>query len=275
MSEADSARPIPLRGRNGPSEGSSRGAIALRAGAVDARPASCPADSPSRVGQQRLVERRGLEDLALQRRRGGEQARVDVRKRLRHVLPGRALEQGGELQQLQIAHHPVGDVQVGVQPQLAEAPADPRDAREHLLAHQLKRRLELGSIRRLRRRVLGGSAVARPPARRPRLRSPRSASGRQRHRARWRASSRGVERGLLRTKSTASSRSCSRLARCSAASSGASSGRPRTPRRSIRRPMNTSGATLSSSAAALGAARRTAGCARAPRAGPAATRWRL
>ena len=88
-----------------------------------------PVAHRSALGEQRLVERRGLEDLALQRRGGREQARVDVRQRLGDALPARALKQGGELEQLQVAHHPVGDVQVGVQPQLAETPADPRDAR--------------------------------------------------------------------------------------------------------------------------------------------------
>ena len=89
MSDADSARPIPLRGRNGPSECSSRGDDRLGAGAVIALGVA-PA-----AREQRLVERGGLEDLALQRRGGGEQARVDVRERLREALPVGTLEQGG------------------------------------------------------------------------------------------------------------------------------------------------------------------------------------
>ena len=125
---------------------------------------SRPRGPPSRTAQQRLVERRGLEDLALQRRGGGEQADVDVGQRLRQALPLGALQQGGELQQLQVAHHPVGDVQVGVQPQLAEPPADPRDAREHLLAHQL--RASASSRPRSASGVLRGHAASAPSGRR-------------------------------------------------------------------------------------------------------------
>jgi hypothetical protein len=99
------------------------------------------------VGKQRLIERRGLEDLALQWGRGGKQAGVHISKRLRHALPGRALEQRRELEQLQVANHPVRDVQVGVQAQLAETPTDTCDASEHLLAHHLQRRLELAQCR--------------------------------------------------------------------------------------------------------------------------------
>ena len=94
-------------------------------------------------GEQRVVERGGLEDLALQRRGGGEQARVDVGERVGEALPVGALQQGGDLQQLEVAHDPVGDVEVGVQPQLAETPADARDPVEHLLAQQLQRRVQL------------------------------------------------------------------------------------------------------------------------------------
>jgi hypothetical protein len=43
--------------------------------------------------QQRLIERGGLEDLALQRRGGGEQAGVDVRQRVREALPVGTLQQ--------------------------------------------------------------------------------------------------------------------------------------------------------------------------------------
>ena len=95
------------------------------------------------AGEQHLVERRGLEDLALQRRRRGQQPRVEVGQRLLDALARRALEQRRELQQLQVAHDPVGDVQIGVQAQLAQAPADARDAREHLLAHHLHRPAKL------------------------------------------------------------------------------------------------------------------------------------
>ena len=143
MSEADSARPMPLRGRNGPSECCSRGATArARARSPAPRRSRRAAGVAERAGE-RLVERRGLEDLALQRRGGGEQPRVDVGERVVEALPVRALQQRGELQQLEVAHDAVGDVEVGVEPQLAEAPADARDGVEYLVAQQLERGLDL------------------------------------------------------------------------------------------------------------------------------------
>ena len=139
MSEADSARPMPLRGQERPQRG------------LAGPPQRC---GRRRIGQQRLVQRRGLEDLALQRRGRREQAGVDVRQCVGDALLAGALKQRGELQQLEVAHDSMRDVQVGVQPQLAQAAADPGDAREHLVAHQLKRRLEL--IGRRPRMRLGG-----------------------------------------------------------------------------------------------------------------------
>ena len=47
------------------------------------------------------------------------------------------------LQRLNVAHDPVGNVQVGVQPQLIETPTDAGDTVEHVLAQHLKRRLDL------------------------------------------------------------------------------------------------------------------------------------
>ncbi len=99
---------------------------------------------------QRVIERGGLEYLALQRRGGGEHARVDVRERVLEALPVRTLEQRGELQQLQVAHDSVRDVEVGVESQLAEPPADAHDAVEHLLTQQLQRGPQL---------LLGGHVV--------------------------------------------------------------------------------------------------------------------
>ncbi len=130
MSEADSASPMPRRGRKGPSECSSRGAMPARGRAR--RRCGVTFD-----GEQHLVERGGLEDLALQRRGGGEQAHVDVGERVGEALTVGALQHGGELEQLEVACDAVGDVEVGVEPQLAEAPADAGDAVEHLLAQQL------------------------------------------------------------------------------------------------------------------------------------------
>ncbi len=100
MSDADSARPTPLRGRNGLE-----------------RVLFAPADV--RACRERLIERRGLEDLALHRRRRREQPGVDVGQRLRQLLPGGSLQERRQLEQLQVAHDAVGDVQFGVQAQLA------------------------------------------------------------------------------------------------------------------------------------------------------------
>ena len=92
---------------------------------------------------ERLVERRRLEDLTLHWRRRGEQSRVDVRERLLELLSDRALQERRELDQLEVANDAVRDVQFGIQAQLAEMPADPRDAVEHLLAQELEGRLEV------------------------------------------------------------------------------------------------------------------------------------
>ena len=138
MSEADSARPMPLRGRNGPSEGSPswpiRAPVAERIAGAGS-PDSSASSVSSSVEVWRISRCSGV--VAASRRA--------LMSDSASAMPsaGRALEQRRELEQLQIAHHPVGDVQVGVQPQLAQASADPRDAREHLLAHQMERRLEL------------------------------------------------------------------------------------------------------------------------------------
>ncbi len=91
----------------------------------------------------RLSSRRGgLEDLPLQGRGGGEQARVDVRQGLAEALALRALHQRRELEQLEVADDPVGDVEVGVQAQLAQAPADAPDAVQDLLAQHGQSRLQ-------------------------------------------------------------------------------------------------------------------------------------
>ena len=56
--------------------------------------------------------------------------------------PGRALDQRRELDELEVARDRVRDVEVGVQAQLAEALADPRDVREQLVAQRLERRVQ-------------------------------------------------------------------------------------------------------------------------------------
>ena len=70
-------------------------------------------------GHQVLVQQRGLQDLALHWRRRREQAGVDVGECLAHAVRGRALKQGRELDELEVARDAVGDVEFGVQAQLA------------------------------------------------------------------------------------------------------------------------------------------------------------
>ena len=61
----------------------------------------------------------------------------------------RALQQRRELDQLEVADDGVRDVEVGVEAQLAEPPADLRDRRQQLVAQQPERRLQrLGRARR-------------------------------------------------------------------------------------------------------------------------------
>ena len=130
--------------------------------------------------QQVVVQRRRQEDLALLGRGGLQQAHVDLGQRLLHrqLARARALQQRGELDQLQVAHDGVGDVEVGVEAQLAEPAADLGDGRQQLVAQQPERRLQRlrrpeqlllarlplaadGGARLLgeRRRLLGGAAV--------------------------------------------------------------------------------------------------------------------
>ena len=170
MSVALSTSPSPRRGRNGSSDGSSRAATARRAQLLVA------------LGvEQVLVERRGLEDLALLGGRRLQQPRVDLRQRLGHRQPAGAgaLEQRGELEQLQVAHDRVRDVEVGVEAQLAEPPADLRDRGQQLVAQQPERRLQrLGRARTAPPR-------APPTRRRPRRAPPRrTATAAARRRAR-------------------------------------------------------------------------------------------
>ena len=159
MSEADSARPTPLRGRNGPSECSSRGPIGWPS--FD-RSSPSPASVSSSVEVCRISRCVGVVAAS---RRALMSASASAMS-----LPGRALQQRRQLEQLQVAHDAVGDVQFGVQAQLAQAPADARDALEHLFAHQLEGRLQ--AVVRRRAAVRAASAFApsalTPPARRPR-----------------------------------------------------------------------------------------------------------
>ena len=133
MSVALSRSPSPRRGRKVSSDGSERcgdrpGAQLLVALRVE----------------QVLVERARLEDLALLGGGRLEQPRVDLGQRVLHRLPAgaRPLQQRGELEQLHVADHRVRDVEVGVEAQLAEPPADLGDRGQQLVAQQPERRLE-------------------------------------------------------------------------------------------------------------------------------------
>ena len=120
--------------------------------------------------EQVLVQRARLEDLALLGRRRLQQPRVDLRQRLLHrQLAGpRPLQQRAELEQLHVAHDGVRDVQVGVEAQLAEPPADLRDRRQQLVAQEPERGLQ-----RLR------PARTAPPRAPPTRRRPRPAPPRR------------------------------------------------------------------------------------------------
>ena len=92
MSEADSIRPSPRRGMNGSSDGSR----------AVAAPGRCAGSRP-RVAQP-VVERRGVEHLALLGGGALRQQRVDLRQRLLHRLAGlRAVDQRRHLHQLEEA----------------------------------------------------------------------------------------------------------------------------------------------------------------------------
>jgi hypothetical protein len=125
--------------------------------------------------EQVLVERRRLEDLALLGGRGLQQPRVDLGSAsatdMRAAGPC-ALEQRRELDQLEVAHDGVGDVEVGVEAQLPEPAADLGDGGEQLVAQEPEGRLQrLGRARRAPR--------ASPPTRRrpPRAPPPRTGGG--------------------------------------------------------------------------------------------------
>ena len=126
-------QPVAAVGQEASSDGSVRGATA-RARSFSSRSAS------SRYSSSAL----GLEDLALLGGGRLQQPRVDLRQRVLDRLspPLRALEQRRELEQLHVAHDGVRDVEVGVEAQLAEPPADLRDRGQQLVAQQPERRLQ-------------------------------------------------------------------------------------------------------------------------------------
>ena len=102
--------------------------------------------------EQVLVERGRLEDLALLGGGGLQQPRVDLRQRLgdRQRAVAGALHQRRQLEHLEVAHDGVRDVEVGVEAQLAQPPADLRDRREQLVAQDPEGRLQrLGGTEQL------------------------------------------------------------------------------------------------------------------------------
>ena len=157
MSEALSSSPSPRVGRNGSSDGSSRAAMAA-ARARASRSAS------SSISSSELVWRisRCCAVAALQERG------VDARQRVGHRLAGRALDERGELDQLEVAHDAVGDVEVGVQAQLAQAPAGARDRAQQLVAQRGEGRVQrlVGAEELLVALLPAAPATRRAPPRR-------------------------------------------------------------------------------------------------------------
>ncbi len=92
---------------------------------------------------QPAIERGLLEDLALLRRRALDEDLVDLReRRVEGLTLLGPFDQGGDLDELEVAGHRLVDVQVGVEPHLAEPAADPRDRVEQLVAHDPEGRVE-------------------------------------------------------------------------------------------------------------------------------------
>jgi len=155
MSDADSSRPSPR---------------SVGTAAATARPRSQP---PGRDGARRALHRAStrpavsLEDLALLAGRRLREARVELGQCVRQRLPGGTLEQRRELEQLEIAHDGMGDVEVGVEAQLAEASADAGDRLQQLsrAARKLACRLLSRSEQLLRARLpLDAEGAARSSA---------------------------------------------------------------------------------------------------------------
>ena len=131
MSDADSARPSPRRGRNASSDGSVRAARA----AARARSSRSASSSSASSGDVASTSRCSGESSVLE-------ALVDRPQRVGHRLALRTLDERRELDELEVARDRVGDVEVGVEAQLAEALADPRDVLEQLVAQRLERRVQ-------------------------------------------------------------------------------------------------------------------------------------
>ena len=131
MSDALSSRPSPRRGRNDSSDGSAR-----------ARDRGRPRARVALGAQHQLVERARLQHLALEHGRALEQHRVGVRERLVDGLSVRPAEDRRELDELQVAHDAVVQVDVGVQPQVAERARHARHVRQQLVAQLAEGRVQ-------------------------------------------------------------------------------------------------------------------------------------
>ena len=133
MSEALSSRPSPRVGRNGSSDGSSRAAIAA------ARARASRSASRSRSSSELVWRMSRCSGVAARRIAALMPGSASATE-----WPSRAVHQRGELEQLEVAHGAVGDVEVGVEAQLAEAVAGARDALQQLVAQRL-----VGGVERL------------------------------------------------------------------------------------------------------------------------------
>ena len=131
MSDADSASPSPRRGRNASSDGSVRAARA----AARARSSRSASSSSASSGDVASTSRCSGESSVLRRWLTGPSASATD-------WPVGALDQRRELDELEVARDGMGDVEVGVEAQLAEALADPRDVLEQLVAQRLERRVQ-------------------------------------------------------------------------------------------------------------------------------------
>ena len=116
--------------------GSSEGSPPSPATAGRSAASRSPSRSHSSSGE-------ALEDLALLGRHPLQQDLVDPRQRVAHGLAALgALDQGGHLHQLDVAGDGLVHVEVGVEPHLAQAPANAGHRVEQLVAHDPEGRVE-------------------------------------------------------------------------------------------------------------------------------------
>ena len=163
MSEADSITPVAAAG----DERVQRRLGGGGAGGRDLRRVAAGVAQP-------VVQRAGLQHLALGRAGALAEQRVDLRQRLLDLLArGRPVDQRGHLDQLQEARHGAVHVGGGVQAHLAQLPAHLGHRVQQLVAHDPERGVQaLGGAEQL----LLHRAPRRPTARR--ARPPAGSAGR-------------------------------------------------------------------------------------------------